>query len=192
MWTWTRSSSFKSFFCFRNWLKNISNFIFLADRLSGRTWYGLLDVWYHTFLARATLSPSPLPYFSWLSLWPITFSRASTFSTAQQNNGPYFLFFIFLHSYLLYFYCVKRYTIRVRWPASLISSYFVPWISRVYQLAALLTCSLYNKLLTNWVSAFYRLINFENIFVAFSVISFLLPCWFLMLIGVSNNSFMLL
>lgn len=109
MWTWTRSSSFKSFFCFRNWLKNISNFIFLADRLSGRTWYGLLDVWYHTFLARATLSPSPLPYFSWLFLWPITFSRASTFSTAQQNNGPYFLFFIFLHSYLLYFYCVKRY-----------------------------------------------------------------------------------
>ena len=98
VWTWTRSSSFQVFF----WIdlffyfSSISSFIFLADRLSGRTWYGLLDVWYHTFLAMATLSPSPLPYFSWLSLWPITFSRASTFSTAQQNNGPYFYIFTFL------------------------------------------------------------------------------------------------
>jgi hypothetical protein len=100
----------KFFFLFRDWA--ISNFIFLADRLSGRTWYGLLDVWYHTFLAMAAILSPPLhhrlPYFSWLSLWPITFSRASTFSAAQPNNGPYLFIFCFLHSYLFLFLLCKK------------------------------------------------------------------------------------
>lgn len=109
MWTWTRSSSFNFLLFFRDWFKASSSFIFLADRLSGRTWYGLRDVWYHTFLAMAALSPSPVALlFMALSVTNYVFSGVDLFNSTTKQ-WALFLFYIFLHSYLLYFYCVKGY-----------------------------------------------------------------------------------
>lgn len=138
MWTWMRSSSF-SFF--RDWaLKpSLEFFIFLADRLSGRTWYG--PAWClisHVFShGRYTIRSPPSPVallFMALSVTNYVFSGVDLFSSATKQWALFIYFFcFFLHSYLLYFYCVKRYD-RVRWPSHNIPISF-SWIARVFWLA---------------------------------------------------------
>lgn len=102
----------KFFFLFRDWA--ISNFYFsrwsaFRQNLIRPARCLISHVFSH---GRYTIPSSPSPVallFMALSLWPITFSRASTFSTAQPNNGPYlFIFCFFLHSYLFLFLLCKK------------------------------------------------------------------------------------